>query len=234
MPNPEYLLCDTDALLQVFITKQGRLLVHLRQQYGVTAGVLPEVESEISYHSKFKTAFEPVLQKFLRSGNVMVVDSPEVRRLLAARGISGPELEQQFRAIWARGQRYGLRVGKGEAYSHAVGSTLKLPLMSHDWKAVETLARINEPVAVPVVGFFDLLALAYHDGALDERECQRAVRDLIANGERVPPLFRTSSSEVAEVIRGFPRRLCGWGGESVPPVPQTPTSVLHLLVNRPA
>lgn len=224
--NPEYLLCDTDALLQTLMSKQVGLLVHLRQRYKVIAAVVPEVESEICNHSKFGKRFEADFLRLVSTSNAVVLDTAAVRTLLTARGRTPGQIEQTLRLLREVGPKYNLIVGRGEAYSHAMGGALGLPLMSHDWEAVRALDARGEPLAVPVAGFFDLVALGVEERVLVAEDCERIVRTLTKMGEWVPSPLRSSGGVIAALGRF--RRLRPWSQGGDPPRPAGPRDTQYL------
>jgi hypothetical protein len=205
--NPEFLLCDTDALIQVFIGRQVRLLVHMIDVYGVMPAIVPEVESEISAHRKFRNRFEPQLITQLAQQHIVVLEDAAIRQLLVQRGVPQPQIDQGLRRIVTRSQQYHRHVQTGEAYSHAAGVELRIPLMSHDWDAVRTLEQAGEPVAVPVLRLWDLFALALNDGVVTETEGDQATDHLEREDEFIPGALRKSAGPFAETIRRFDSRL---------------------------
>ena len=230
MPNPEFLLCDADALIQVFISRWVQLLVHLLQTYGVRPAVIPEVETEVSLHRKFKARFGPALAAQIQRAHVTVLDRAKTRRLLVSRGRSPAEIEEDFRSLATRARRYQERVDTGEAYSHAIAVELRLPLMSHDWRAVQTLQEAGEAVAVPVARLWDLAALAWDDQVLDEKDGERAIDHLQHEEEGVPRPF--SIVKFRDAIKAFPSRLRRAPAGATPSGPRSPTEPLYLHARR--
>ena len=231
MANPEYLLCDSDLLIQVFLANQRRPLIHLREKYGVSPAIVPEVEIEVRNNQRYKTRFEHALQGSLEREHLVVLDRSNLRSLIAARGGLPTEVGQRLQALLDRGQRYASLVGKGEAYSHAVGVDLKLPLGSHDLQAVQTLRDAGEPFARPLIGFCDLLALAFVDGAVSEEDCRRAIGTLAGKKESVPRALRPPLRPNWQTcLNGFPRRLYGLPSGQLPSV--MPPGVLYVEAKR--
>jgi len=228
VPNPEFLLCDADALIQVFIARQGRLLVHLRDRYGVTPAVVPEVELEVSNHRKFGGRFEPALVAAMSRDQLVLLDGDQMRRSLSGPGPVTPQVEQRIQRILERSRRYRGHVGLGEAYSHAAAVELQLPLMSHDWQAVQLLQQLGEPVAAPVIRIWDLFALALDDGAVEVEDGERASQHLEHDREHVPPFLARPNPSFEDAIRTFNSRLRRAVAGGTPQNPQNPKDVLYL------
>jgi hypothetical protein len=158
MALPRLLFCDTDCLIQLFIARQSSLLRWYKVRYNLEAVVVPEVESELSWHMKFKGRFDPDLKKALASGLITVFDYTRPEQLspffpvLQVASATAQAIEQT-------GNDYALRVGGGEAYSHAACIHLGAPLLSHDKSAVNTLLYNSLQTAAPVLRVFDLVAL---------------------------------------------------------------------------
>ena len=202
--NPEHLICDTDVLLQLFIARQGRLLSYLQQAYAVSLAIVPEVETEVSWNRRYRSRFEPVLVRHMQHGAIIVLEAPEIARLLRARDRTPPQVDQELADLHERSRRYARHVGRGEAYSHAAGVALELPVFSHDWSAVTVLEAIPEPVAVPVLRVWDLVALAFDDGAVTVADIDHAVNLLRRENEVVPAFLAKSPGEA---IRRYDSRL---------------------------
>src|SRR2546425_8700904 len=69
MPNPRLLLCDTDSLIQLFltrlVTKKLLPLRVLRDEYGIQPAIVEEVETELMWTRRYKDQFAPELKKAL-------------------------------------------------------------------------------------------------------------------------------------------------------------------------
>src|SRR5258708_22268451 len=72
--TPRLLFCDTDCLIQLFISRQVGLLMWLEERYGLESVIVPEVEVELAFHRKFKGRFDPDLRRALSSGAISLFD----------------------------------------------------------------------------------------------------------------------------------------------------------------
>jgi hypothetical protein len=204
MAPPVLLFCDTDCLIQLFITSQLPLFRWYKSRYDLQAVIVPEVESELAWHTKFKGRFDPDLKKALGTGLITVFDYSRPDHLSAF----FPALQAASaaaQAITNTGNQYALQLGSGEAYSHAVCIHLGMPLLSHDKSAINTL-RINSlQTAAPVLRVFDLVTLAYQQAAITTKECDSIRQALDRSREFLPRSFRHASFERG--LAGFDARL---------------------------
>lgn len=205
MASPLLLFCDTDCLIQLFITnKSSPLLRWYKAKYGLEAVIVPEVESELAWHTKFRDRFDPNLRKALASGLIAVFDYSRPEQLSPF----FPALQTAVaaaQAITQTGNEYSLKVGAGEAYSHAACVHLGMPLLSHDKSAINTLLMQNLQTAAPVLRVFDLLALAHGQGAMTTQVCNSIRQDLDRSREFLPKPFRHASFERG--LSAFDQRL---------------------------
>ena len=191
MSNPRFILSDSDALIQLFIAKQGAILAFLKGRFGITLAVTPEVEIEISSHRKFGNQFEQVLLRFIGSGSIVVLDDETVRDVLKEQGLTGALLDQSLSDIGDRSRTYHKHVGVGEAYTHVKALALQVPLMTHDIRAIETLRHVGLPVATPYLRFADLLVFARKVGGISKEECDRARATLDGQKEWLPQQLKS-------------------------------------------
>jgi hypothetical protein len=84
MPNPALLLCDSDALVQLFIANEFRPLQSLRTQFNIQPAVVLEVDLELRWLGKHKDRFVPPLDKALKNQRFRVISAPRRR---ARRGL---------------------------------------------------------------------------------------------------------------------------------------------------
>lgn len=157
----QLLFCDSDCLIQLFSCKEIRLLGDLRRVFGLKAVIVPEVESELSWHTKFEDRWAAPLAEAIRRGHLSVYEEPP---------------EELAAAIKDRGAQYSARVDTGEAYTFAWATVLNAPALSHDRSAIETLTRQKLQVPQPVLRVLDLLVFAAESGLRTEQECNRATR----------------------------------------------------------
>lgn len=224
MPNPSHILLDSDALFQLFIARQRDLLAKLREECGVIPAVVPEVEGEVRWHPKFKAQYEPQFIRTVASGNLLVLETPEIRKLLLARGVPEGSLDSQLRALDRRCQEYHAHVGEGEAYTHATSVTLGLPAVSNDGDALRVLLAQGKQVACPTLRFFDLLVFARAAGWIDDALGETARSHLDGAHEHLPAPFRPKDSFAAN-WGGFNCRL----SSAPPPATHSLTSASSTL-----
>lgn len=211
MPNPELLLCDSDVLVQLFLADELRPLIELKRLYGIQPAAVLEVDLELRWMKKHKDRFVPQLDKALRSETLKKLD-PALFQSLLSRAVPGTSWAG-FQALGA--QYYGY-VQKGEAYTHAAGITLSLPVASNDFSAIQTLQAQMLTLPVPIIRSFDLLVFSYGAGILDLKDCDAVRKELLRCGEGLPKAFKSSSFE--DGMRSFSCRLLdGSAAASSPP-----------------
>ena len=226
--NPEALLCDSDALIQIFISRQTRILVHLVEAYDVQPTVVPEVETEVSRNGRFGKRFEPTLIGAMGRGHIAPFDEADVRRLLTAREWPGTALDEEINRLAERSTRYHRHVDRGEAYTHAAGAQLRLPAMSHDGRAIKVLEGIPEVMPAPVLRMWDLFALAYDDGIVTVADGEQAVGHLAGEHEYLPPMLAQSKNNFRAFIEQLNSRLRKAPVGTSPRAPQLHTDTLFL------
>jgi hypothetical protein len=200
MPNPPILLCDSDALVQLFIANNLRPLQSLKSTFHVQPSIVLEVDVELRWMKKYKNRFVAQLDKALKNGVLTKLDQSAFQSLMgtAAPGTSWGNYQ-------ALGQRYELVVQRGEAYIHAAAVCLGLPAMSNDGKAVLTLTGQMMSVATPVLRLFDLLVFCHDTGVLGIKDCDDIRSELLNNGEGIPGPFQNAS--FVNGSKTFPCRL---------------------------
>jgi hypothetical protein len=199
------LFCDTDCLIQLFKCGRPQVLRWVRQRYGLTPMVVPEVENEVVYHLKFGLRFEKEFKQATDNGTLSVLDyqhpSSAVASLLPGEGAAAAAL----RAIVSTGKEYARILDEGEAHSHAASVHLGSPLLSHDRSAVETLVNCGKPTAIPVLRVFDLLVLAHKAGQLMAKSCETIRQQFYQEREWLPDEFYGTSFDKG--LAHFPSRL---------------------------
>jgi hypothetical protein len=213
MPNPALLLCDSDALVQLFIADEFRPLQSLRTQFNIQPAVVPEVDLELRWLGKHKDRFVPPLDKALKTGTLLKLDQSTFQGYL---GTATPGAS--WTTYQSLGAQYYGHVQRGEAYTHAAAVTLGMPALTNDGNAVRVLEGQMLSVAVPVLRSFDLITFALEFGVLQIKDCEEIRSELIKNGEGVPGPFAHAS--FADGARKFPCRLrCGKASDAtgVPP-----------------
>jgi len=202
--NPSHLLIDSDVLLQVLKARQRGLLVKLKEKCGVAPAVVPEVESEVRRYKR--SQFEPQFGRMVENTYLSVLEPPDLRRLLAARGMLPALVEGRLRTLEQECQDYATRVDEGEAYTHATAAALGLPVLSNDWQALQVLTSLARPVGCPTARFLDLLVFARRCDWIDDEEGEKACRILDGEREHLLPEFKHKGS-FSGSWRSFPCRL---------------------------
>lgn len=223
MPNPLFLLSDSDALIQVFMTRQRRALAELRTRGAMLTAVLPEVESEVCNHRKFRQQFEPEFQRTVKAGNLVVLERSDTRKLLLDAGTPPEAIDRELLDLESRCREYNKHVDEGEAYTHAVAARFGFPVMSHDQKAITQLRKLGLRVGQPTLRFFDLLVFAHERGWVTTEECERARKHLSVQGEFIPYEFTDARTPFPDCAATFPCRLAVKKATG-----SLPTDVLHL------
>jgi hypothetical protein len=177
MSQPLLFFCDSDCLIQIFISNQIPLLKWLKAAYGVKTVIVPEVDYEVAWTVRFKDRFDRQLKKALSSGVISIFDYSRPEQLSSL--LSSPQAVITAKAITQTGKGYALRVGAGEAYSHAACIHLGKHLLSHDKSAIKTLRSQGLTTAAPVLRLFDLICLAYRRGHMSEKDCDAVRQELV-------------------------------------------------------
>jgi hypothetical protein len=148
--NPLFFIIDTSVLLQLIATEQLPLLRYLRSEYKVQSVIVSAVESEalhiLTTIPKFMGCQE-TLKRAISNNTINLVD----RQFLSA--VHGTAVDAILRQIDSEGQRFNLRVDRGEAYTHAAGSVLGAPVATNDYSAVNRLLRDDETFRVQSYAF---------------------------------------------------------------------------------
>jgi hypothetical protein len=193
--RPSFLVCDADATFQLLLTNQSKILTALRDQYSVQAIVVPEVEIELRTQPKLAARVAPSLQKALKNGTLKLLDRATLERHYGGGEPGSLAAAATMGRIASRGKIYEKRVGRGEAYSHALSIELNVPVLSHDRTALDVLINASLPVPKSVLRFFDLLAFGFQAGIVTVNEIDDSRSVLLAEKEFIPAAFRHSSFE---------------------------------------
>jgi hypothetical protein len=158
----------------------------LKRVYGIQPVIPPEVE--LRSLTKYAKRIDAPLTKALKNSTLLVLTHA------ACRNLYGSAADALHPAIQSLGARYRI-VGPGEAYCHAAGVTLGVPVLSNDRKAVLFLSRKGLSVGVPTLSAFDLLIFGYQIGCLREQDCDGFRYQMLERerNESVPAEFRNAS-----------------------------------------
>lgn len=215
--NPRVIVCDTDALIEVFATKSITNLQPLRvlkSNYGIQAVVVEEVENELCWNRRYGNRFEPDLRKALANGTLDLLDQ---------KGFANYVPAQLVRVVFDGFSQALLEMGKftdpGEAATFAAANALNVPAVSNDFTAVKALENNGFQLPVPVLRMFDLLVFGFQIGSLSEAQCDKVRQSLRASGEHIDRAFRGSS--FVDGLGSFCPRLLDGGVQAVgtPPAP---------------
>lgn len=181
---------DSDALIQIFITGQQELLRILLEDYGVSCYLMNEVEVELRKNLKFSSLIRPKLEKALKHKYISLLSSSELERL------APPDTEPVSLAeIRELGQEYAMEIGPGEAFTHAAAILLDVPSVSNDMNAIKILEARGRRMPRTILRSFDLFAFSYMEKHLTTHEAEHIRKDLLAQGEWVPPSIKHASFE---------------------------------------
>jgi hypothetical protein len=187
MANPPVLLCDADALYQLLMGELVQPIRCLKEKYGIQPVVVAEVDLDIRGNSKLISGIGGEYKKALTNGTLAHFDETKFNAL--------PPLPKHttFADIQTRGRRYNLLVGRGEAYSHAAGYCMGVPVMSNDWDAIQILKGRGYELPSPILRAFDLVCFGHQVGVLDIAACDKFRKKMNDIGEHIPKAFQKAS-----------------------------------------
>ena len=225
-PRPDdcrTLVCDTDALIQIFLSGQGELLKKFKKLYGIQCVITESVEVELhGPRMKNSALFLPQVRKALQNNALMVLDQHSVG------SFTSNDPHTTYLSIQVMGRKNNLHLGKGEAYSHAAGVVLRVPVMSNDMKAIVVADRTGLPTGKPTIRAYDLFVLFHQIGELSSGDCDEIRKTLTAVKETPHSSF--SGRKFDEGLLRFHPRVV----DSHVPVratgPQSELADLHGLV----
>jgi hypothetical protein len=178
------LVCDTDALIQLFLSSEGELLKKLKRIYGITPVITEAVEREL-FRPGIRNGkhFQPQVQKALDNSALLLLDEHSLG------SFTSNDPHTTYISIQTEGRKNNNHLGLGEAYSHAAGVVLRAPVMSNDMKAIITADRLGFVTAKPTVRAYDLFVLFNQIGELSEDDCNNIRKRLTAFNETPPGAF---------------------------------------------
>lgn len=191
---------DSDALLQILLAGPQQIFSILRSDFGVGSFMMSEVEVEVRSNRRLSGLVRPQLDKSLKTHSLNILNSAHLDELCAA--LPAPVSLANIREL---GAEYALMVGKGEAYSHAAGLMLGMPVVSNDMNAIRTLEANGKTLPPTILRSYDLLGFLYVEGYLAKLEAEQALKTLKARSEWMPDCLRHASFE--DGIRQFNIRL---------------------------
>lgn len=230
MPNPTLLVCDSDALIQLLLIDELRPLRELKKTYGIQPTIVPEVEIEIKSikkFDKFKPNLESRLDKAISAGTVEVFGPPVLQAFLGNQSAKSVAVTATWGSIQALGGQYNVKIGTGEAYTHATAVSLSQPALSNDWQAVRVLREAGLEMPSPILRAFDLVVFLYQVGIMSEADCDSVRKTLLLfPSEALPKAFKSASFK--EGLKVFSPRLAD--GEK--PIVGAPASTEHQFAKQ--
>jgi hypothetical protein len=200
MPNPSLIICDSDVLVQFFLSNELRPLRDLRALYGIQPAIVQEVDAELRWLGHYGARFVPQLDKSLKNGLLVRLDKTHFQSLL---GSAPPGTS--WAGFQSLGTQYLGLVDKGEAYTHAAGVVLGMPTASDDFRAIQVLQFQMQNLPSPILRSFDLFGFALEAGLLPVEDCEKVRSCLLKEGRWIPAAFKYTS--IAKGITHFSLRL---------------------------
>ena len=172
----ELVVCDTDALTQIFCTKHETILKQLHTQFGISFAVTEAVESEMFRpNRRHAECCRDGFQKALDTGLITIL-SP---RTLGQFTSNNPFVT--YDSMELLGQKYHSVIQRGEAYTHAAAHVLKCAVLSNDWKAIRDADRLGLALGHPTFRVYDLLVFLHQCNEFAEKSCdgfRKALHDV--------------------------------------------------------
>lgn len=179
--NPPIIICDTDALIQIFIAREGELLKRLKRRYGIQPVVPEAAEGEITRRGlRNSPLFVPGFNKALDNGALLLLEE----RIIG--GFTSNDPHSTYNSIQSMGQKNAIHIGPGEAHAYAAGVVLRAPVLSNDAKAVLIADRYEIKRPPQILRAYDIFMLFHQNGELDERDCDRIRQSLLKADEALP------------------------------------------------
>jgi hypothetical protein len=188
--NPEWIIGDSDALVQLIVADALSPLKILKSSYGIQTVIPEPVEVELRrvIGSKRFQDMRHVLTKALDTGLLKTLD----RSLLST--LVGNKAIEMFPALEKKGEQLRkLGIGPGEAYSHAASMALQLPIISNDGDAIRKLLGGDIHIQPHLLRSYDVLTFGVQIGNLSHNDCDGVRQDLNKRGDEVPVAFRKRS-----------------------------------------
>ncbi len=172
----DLIVCDTDALTQIFCTKHEAVLKQLHTQFGIRFAITEAVETEMFRpNRRHADCCRDGFQKALDTGLITVL-TPRTLGLFTS---NNPFVT--YDSMELLGQKYHGVIQRGEAYSHAAAHVLKCAVLSNDWKAIRDADRLGLVLEHPTFRVYDLLVFLYQSDEFAEKACdgfRKALHDV--------------------------------------------------------
>ena len=185
--NPQFLVCDTSALLPFLFANDVTPLRCLRSNYAIVCGIVESVEGELRSLAarKFPVTAAP-LRKALSTGVLTVLTRAYLRETIPSGDIFFDSIDRDARDFINYADR-------GEAYSHAAANALSVPIATQDLSAVRALSRAGFELSGPILRVFDLVAFAFQIGEMPLAECESFLAVQKHSQTSLPPSFKNAS-----------------------------------------
>lgn len=190
MPRPHFVVCDSDATIQILLTNDIRPFQLLRSRYAIQPVITPEVEIELRSNRKFGRRIGPQFKKALVNRTLQILDRSLIEQHYEGGPAAALAATAALGSIAQRGKLYQVPADFGEAYTHAAAVVLDVPSLSHDRSALDALLAAGHQVPSTVLRCFDLLALFYQVGDLTAGDCDTFRAALQKESEWVPAPFK--------------------------------------------
>jgi hypothetical protein len=199
--NPQWIIADTDACLQLSVIDKINILHVLGADYGIQTVITEAVKIEIEnkFLGKFR-GYDGPFKKAIQKGVISVLDHEWIRNAF------GADDDGRFDEMNQLGEDLYAMVHRGEAYTHAAAIILDVPCLTNDRSAVNTLRRAGVRLTPHIFRSFDVLLLGLQAGLVEMSDCEASRKLLAKLDERVPESFRGYSFE-AGLTKFFPRLL---------------------------
>lgn len=193
-------VCDSDALTQLFCSKHEWILKDLHVHYGLSFAVTEAVEAEMLRPNRrqagcsqegFKKALEMRLIEVLNARTLGLYTTANAHVI--------------YDSIELLGQQYNRIIDRGEAYTHAAAHVLKCAALSNDWKAIRDCDRRGKEISHPTLRAYDLLVFLFQSGHITEKDCDGFRKALHEVGETPHSAF--TNRKFREGLPGFHPRL---------------------------
>ena len=183
--NPfDLLVCDTDALIQIFCSGQVSLLRRLKTEYGIQCVIVEAVEDELlNPRQRHAHCITQAFQKALGNESLLIIDRRNMGRF------TSNDPHSTYDAIQLRGQEYHQTVDRGEAYTHAAALVLRAAAMSNDGRAIAALDRLDKALPSPYLRAYDIFLLFHQRGDLPARVCDQIRKALTDIGDKPNAVF---------------------------------------------
>lgn len=182
----DWILGDADAIIQLVACDKLSILKVLQSQYGISTVIPESVEMELRNLVKNRR-FQDVHQRLTKAFNNGLLTVLEEATLSPLVGSNAHEAFERIDRLGEKFRRLG--VGSGEAYAHAAGIELSLPVLSNDGKAINVLMANGATLPGPFLRTFDVLVFGRQIAVLSDHDCDAARQELARRNEGITSCF---------------------------------------------